>query len=92
MKELIKISREGDLSVAALTFAVRASHASLSARWSSLSVWARLMAVNRGMMGRRCSLKDTRNVWNTWGGGVENILSATLVRSQVSVIIIGLLL
>lgn len=26
------------------------------------------MAVSRGMMGLRCSLKDTTKVWNTWRG------------------------
>lgn len=49
------------------TFSVMASHASLRARCSSLSFGVRLIAVNKGMMGRRCSLKDTRKVCNTWG-------------------------
>lgn len=45
-----------------LTFSVRVSHASLRARCSSLSFDVRLIAVNKGMIGRRCSLKDTRKV------------------------------
>ncbi|TNN59361.1 hypothetical protein EYF80_030376 [Liparis tanakae] len=44
------------------TFSASESHASLRARCSSLGFAARLIAVNSGMMGRRCSLKDTRKV------------------------------
>lgn len=63
-----------------LTFPVRASHASLSVCCSSLSFWVRLMAVSRGMIGRRCSLNDTKKVWNTWGlEKKKKRLNATLV-------------